>query len=523
MSKRGFLSITVFAALVVATLVCATVFCVSAECAYAEKIPYVIDLSDVTVAVNDTSVAVYFTANPDEKIKYAFTWTTAEGEKTEISDLPYISGIENASTEGVKIKLFREEDETYSYAEASLSAVVKNTDAAIVKLPAGQKVEYNGYAQVFEGAVFMRNGEVAELKGAGLYVANIEYGTFTVSAAFTVEKTKVVVAPKNVSVKYGEIIPAEEVVVYGTVSDDEKKYIADNTVVSAVGLTEDSGVGTYILTAEYGGVNSDNYDVEERDGTYTVRNADFVGFTFDDVKVLYDGKPHKATVKYDESVWDKAVVVYTVGEVTEKGKYFCKATIKQDNYNELTLTAYLIIMDKTLQSNNVGNVVSISSEEGFDPTYTVSAVKNADESLSKKADLLCEENETTKDVVIGAYDIQLKDGDAVAYVPYGNYTIKIALDGVTDPSGVRLFTYTGGELKETEYTFTDGKFVFTANGTTGFVFIGKEKIAADNKSVIIYCAIFAVVLLFIVLAISQAFRDNGKKKRKWRKKHGRWA
>ena len=107
-----------------------------------------------------------------------------------------------------------------------------------------------------------------------------------------------------------------------------RDYFVDAGVYEAKAILQKDGYNDLTLTANL-----------------TIRPIDFNDITFDDLEVIYDGNPHEITC---QNIPSFAKVTYTNNKATEIGTYTAKAVISAKNYNDLTLTATLKIIPKTI-------------------------------------------------------------------------------------------------------------------------------------------------------------------------------
>ncbi len=477
--------------------------------------PISVDVGDVVVAVSDTEVGVYYATNPID-VSYKFSYMDGEDTVTVESEVPYAEVIPGES--GVAVTIVTEGEG--ELIETFVGTFVKNTDR-VIRLPEGQTVGYRGVAVEYEGVTFYEGGMESDLLNVGEYTAKFLLDR-EVEIAFSVKKGAVTVAPRQVWITYGEIADPTEVIIRGELSEEEEEYLEEHISLRAVGYEEGSPAGTYAIEAIFSGEASENYDLVLEKGVLTVGKADFFGFSFPEITVLYDGKGHIASAEYNENLWPDVTVTYTVGEITEIGKYLCQATVSQENYNDLVLTTYVTIMGESIVGANLPDTVTISNGEGIDPTYKVKVADNEDEGILEQAKQTLAEEETYTEVVKRIVDIVVSDDEGPVAMVKREYQISLKIEGITDSNHVRLMQTLGEDLVELEYTFSDGYFHFSSETLDGIVVIGREGVESDNRAVIIYSVIIGIIVLAVLSIVFDGLTKGKREKKKWKKKHQRW-
>ena len=523
MKKAVISTIFLVAALALCLLV---VFCSTATsfAAASDKVPFVFDETDAVVLFDGKSAAVYFRNYPDADYEYEFTFKTATGETSSYPTTNQYALPAEGEYETVTVTVRRKADDVYEDFEIVLSETSVNTAVSPAQIPAGQKVTYDGNEYSYQNVTFYKGSDSVSPVNAGQYIAEINCDSpFRIT--FTVEKAAVTVTCGNLSYRYGEVPAGDaEILIVGHVSDEDTENIKkDVTVTLPYGETPLTPAD-YEITVNYVGEPSDNYDVNVKNGTLTVLNGALTGFTFDDESVLYDGKAHSVAVKYDEESWTDVEISYSVDSVTDAGKYEITATVKKEYYDDLTLTATLLIKTASLESNNLADFVSISgSESGFDPTLNISLTKTESDSIVEKAAEFLKSDGTYAETIKAIYKITAFSGETEAVLNDEPCIISIKADGISSDDGIRIFIYRNGVLTETEYSFDDGTFTVSGSPADLYVFAGKSAVTVDNRSVILNAVLAGIAVIVVLLIIIDAFTRNGKDKKRWRKKHSRWA
>lgn len=485
-----------------------------------EKDEYEFDLSTVVYARNETCAAVYFTGNYDADFEFRFVC----GDMDKVVSTPFTDGLSGDA----EIFIVRAADETYNEYVSSPIALNINTVSDIVCLPAGQVKVYDGEAAFFDNAVFYKDGEEATAKSVGRYEIEITYealdgGSFLYTLPFEIKRAEITVEPKTTERRYLEEKEPSGLNFYGSLSEEDKAFVIGNTVLSAPEVTAESPVGEYAIKAEYNG-DSPDFKITIRDGVYKITPALLTGFKMDGVDVLYDGKPHRVTVINEGEVTD-AEIVYDTAEATDIGKYRCTATVKKANYEDLVLSAFIVIRSDFLESASLTNYVRIEgNKEGYDPSTVISLQDSVIENIDEIVAPLLADDGQYKETVVGSYDVKATlDGlDTEIKSADGSYSLRIKLNGLDNATGIRIFRCDGENAKETEYRFENGYFVMDADGLDGIVFVKSFKINNNSPYTIITAVIVGAVVLFVILAVLAAV-FSGKDRRRSRRRHSRWA
>lgn len=483
--------------------------------AESEKKNYDFDIGALICRRNAAGeAAVYFSGAFDKSVSFTFVCGEEERNKLE----PYIDGLEGDA----HFYVVREEDDEFNAYKSAPVELTINTEMDLIRLPYGQETVYTGEAMTIDGAEFFRGNELSDAVEAGDYTVKLNYET-AFEAPFTVLRANITVMPARFERRYLAEGEPTELVIDGAVSEEDRAFITENTSIIH-SVAADSPVGTYTLLAEYSGEDTNNFLVTEGKGEYVVAPALLDGFTFTGLDILYDGKPHRLTVSYDEERWDGIGIKYNYGAVTDAGKYRCTADISKENYETLVLTAVLLIRAPYLESENLSNYVFLSgTAAGYDPEIKVSLVKSAVSGLDKLVEPLLVADDTYREAVLSGYDVSLTLDGAAVVPTDGEYSLKIKLYGLDTAAGVRILQYAGGEIDETDYTFENGYFVLKASSLEGFVFVKGFQVTDNSLSTLIFAALIGAAVLLVLCAVLAAVFSGGKAKRRWRKKHSKWA
>lgn len=113
--------------------------------------------------------------------------------------------------------------------------------------------------------------------------------------------------------------------------------IPDGTDVSYAN-NEQTDAGTYEVTAT---LTNSAYNSLTLSATLTIEKATYVNVYMNDDSVLYDGEVHSLEVSGD--IPDGTTITYLNNYQTEAGEYTVAAALENPNYEDMTLTATLLI------------------------------------------------------------------------------------------------------------------------------------------------------------------------------------
>lgn len=516
---------TIFLAVAVALCV-SVVFCptTTSSAAASDKVPFVFDETDAVVLFDGKSAAVYFRNYPDVNYEYEFTFKNAAGETFPYPTKNQYAVPVEGEYETVTVTVKRKADETYDNFEKVLSETSVNSTVSPAQIPAGQKITYDGNEHSYKNVTFYKGSDKVSPVNAGQYIAEIACDA-PFKIVFTIEKAAVTATCRNMSYRYGETpVGSAETLIIGRVSDADVTNIKNNVTVTLPYGENPLVPGSYDIIVNYGGEPSDNYVVNAKNATLTVLKGVLTGFTFEDESVLYDGKAHSIAVRYDEETWSGVGISYSVDSVSDAGKYEITATVKKELYEDLLLTATLLIKTTSIESNDLADFVSISdSKNGFDPTLNLSLTKTENAVIIDEAAKVLKSDEKQKEAVKAIYKITALSGGSETELADEVCTINIKADGISSSDGVRVFVYRNGVLTEKEYTFDNGTFTINGSPVDLYVFAGKSAVAVDNRAVVLNAVLVGIAVIIVLLIIIEAFSKSGKDKKRRRKKHSRWA
>ena len=176
-----------------------------------------------------------------------------------------------------------------------------------------------------------------------------------------------------------------------------------------ISLTKEEGTdaGIYMIDGTY---NNDNYNVNFVSGIYTIRKIDIENIVFEDVNKAYDGNSVNfgvsSTVLSDGSTVD---IIYTlesgniITNIVNAGSYVVKAYLSNKNYNDLILTANIVVEKAT---TNLGYSLS-SIEVEYDENgynYKLSSTVFEDGREANLEYYILKDGEMVEDIIeVGEY------------------------------------------------------------------------------------------------------------------------
>ena len=231
--------------------------------------------------------------------------------------------------------------------------VTPNDGTATVENDNGTQVLTATKAGTYTLTVHLADGYYWENPSDTTDTSDIASVTFTL----TINKAPLTVTAKNAEIRYGENSPTVGVTYSGFVNGEDESVLKGELKISYGDYSVGSGVGSYEITPT--GLTADNYEIEYKNGTLTVVNADLTlsgNFTATyEYELDGNGAPvkrelkiaesqvtvvngQKVTIKYgtlsaSTSGYDSSDDGYAVWKV---GTYFVDVTISAPNHNEIT-------------------------------------------------------------------------------------------------------------------------------------------------------------------------------------------
>ena len=261
-----------------------------------------------------------------------------------------------------------------------------------------------------------------------------------VAGKLTVEKTSLVIAAKNYTIKQGDALPTFEVTYAGFKNNETEKTLTKKPTITCI-ATQGCAVGTYDIIVS--GAEAKNYDISYVAGTLTVIDADAVAVT----AKSYTRKYGEANPVFDYEVVGEALV--------GTPEIFCEATkaspagtydivVKQGtvkNYN-VTYVAGKLTITKAQLAVGVKDVTITEGDAVPAFTLTYSGFLNKDTDATALTEKPTATTTATSNSPAGTYDITVSGGSAKNYeLSYtsGVLTIlqkKVELPGDANNDGV---------------------------------------------------------------------------------------
>lgn len=211
----------------------------------------------------------------------------------------------------------------------------------------------------------------------------------SVTGSYEIKKAKLTVTAKDESIGYGEAEPEHEVTYSGFVNGETEGVLTGTLAFTCKNsggtiYSTTSPAGTYKITPS--GYESDNYDIEFKDGTLTVGKGSANVPTVDKKEYTYDGDSHTFTLTYTsdavKSVTLSDTTNFTLSEdqksvtATNAGK--CKITfvLNSDKYtwNDETKSVSNKTIDIEIKQKSLEFTFTASGDTNwkwdFDPAST---------------------------------------------------------------------------------------------------------------------------------------------------------
>ena len=264
---------------------------------------------------------------------------TLNHSETQLTYTPQ-QGYINVGTYPVTIT--SEETDNYLSASKEVSLVIENAEIEGI---------------TFEGDTFIYDGTTKSIEVTGLPEgASVSYenndqtvaGTYEVTATVSQENYNDKILTADLVIEKAEAVIAAEAIQTFTYDGTVKNVTAmlnhsetALTYTPAQGYADAGTYGVAITSAE-----TDNYLSASKEVTLVVENTEITGVTFEDDTFTYDGSTKTIEVS---GLPEGAEVSYENNGKANAGNYKVTAIISQENYNELELTANMII-EKASQS-----------------------------------------------------------------------------------------------------------------------------------------------------------------------------
>ncbi|MDN3673462.1 BspA family leucine-rich repeat surface protein [Flavobacterium branchiarum] len=294
----------------------------------------------------------------------------------------------------------------------------------------------------FEGAHFIYDGMSHSLLATDIPTgATVIYTNNSKIEAGTYEVTVLISLPNYNDLELTATLIIDKAVAIIT-ADDIQTYVYDGTVKNAV-ASLNNPEGLLVYTPQQGYIDAGTYPIEisaaettdylavSKTISLVIEKADLMGIIFNGANFTYDGTPHSLAVS---GLPTGATVVYTNNNQTQAGTYEVTALISLANYNDLELTATLII-DKA---------VAIITADDIQTYVYDGTVKNAVASLNNPEGILVYTPQQGY-INAGTYPVEASTAETANYLAVSK-TISLVIEKA-DLTGIVFnganFTYDG--------------------------------------------------------------------------------
>ena len=311
---------------------------------------------------------------------------------------------------------------------------------------------------------------------------------------------------------------------------EQLNYIKESITANTntfVDVSSASNAGEYDILIEYNG-DDINFDVSILESKYQVHKATLPerDFTFNDASVLYDGLSHTLEVTYDATKWPGITIVYNKTSFIEIGTYVFTAVISKENYEDLRISAELIIGVNSISNNSetIGKAeVNITSNTHIlDTNYSLRIEKIED---TTNVQSLINETGINSDFIINiAYNLNVFYNLSAVELGESKYSIKLTPVGLTNTKDLLLYGYDeNGKYGKIDYEYSSGTYTFVVSRLSNIAFITEVPETMSAYVIWIIVAIFgALIILVILIALSNGKRSI-KSRRRSRRSHARWG
>ncbi|WP_208112414.1 MBG domain-containing protein, partial [Pedobacter metabolipauper] len=383
---------------------------------------------ELTAELKINKAASVITADATQTFTYDGTAKSVSGtlnhSETTISYDPQQS-YTNAGSYSITLKAA----ETANYLESSKTATLKINPATITGVTlADQTFTYDGTAKSLEVTGLPADASVT-------YTGNDqkESGTYTVTATVTLTNYEDLELTAELKInKATSVITADATQTFtydGTAKSVSGTLNHSETTISYDPQQSYTNAGSYSITLK--AAETVNYLEASKTVTLKINRATITGITLADQTFTYDGTAKSLEVT---GLPADATVAYTGNDQTAAGTYTVTATVTQDNYADLELTAELKI-------SKAASVITADATQTF--TYDGTAKSVSGTLNHSETTISYDPQQSYTDA--GSYSITLKATETTNYLESTKtVTLKINLATIT---GVTLtgqtFTYDG--------------------------------------------------------------------------------
>ncbi|WP_157822096.1 MBG domain-containing protein, partial [Salegentibacter salinarum] len=339
-----------------------------------------------------------------------------------------------------------------------------NAKVLMVTADPGQSKIYGDADQIFTyTATGFENGDDASIlngsltrePGEAVGIYSIDLGSLSAGANYTIDftgadfainaKVLMVTADPGQNRVYGDADPIFTYTATGFENGDDASILNGS-------LTREPGEAVGLYAIQQGMLNAGtDYTIDFSSADFEITPAIITGVAFEDVNEIYDGTAKSIEVS---GLPDGASVNYANNEKTNAGTYEVTATVRQENYNDLVLTAELTI-------EKAAAVIAADAVQAF--TYN-NEVKNVVASLNHtETGLTYMPQQGYADA--GTYVIEISSEETANYLSASREVTLVIenteIDGVTLEGASYVYDGTSKSLKVSG--LPDGAAVSYAN------------------------------------------------------------
>jgi hypothetical protein len=221
-------------------------------------------------------------------------------------------------------------------------------------------------------------------------------------------------------------------------------------------------------------------------------------------------------------------VTYDKSYFVEKGVYEYTATVKKANYNDLELTATLIIGTTDLKGNTTEagyvalKITDKNCVNGINPAYGLRFTSaDADKTV---AELVGGVTTLENYSVLKSYSVAVYDGETAVSLGYSGYTVTLAPADVDYSDKIKIYGYgEDGKFAELKYEYDDGNYTFSTSRLDGIVFV-EETVKETSKTFIWVAAVMFALFILCVFIIAFSGRKKERRQKKISiRRHHRWV
>lgn len=377
-------------------------------------------------------------------------------------------------------------EEVYFEIEKRVVALIANSQSKIYGNPdpvftysvlGGEILE----GDVLEGSLSREAGEnvgVYAITAGDLNERNPNYELVVMSGNLIINSRPITIRANDISFLHGSQTEIEmSYTILGNPLPQDEELIAQRITITTP-ATPYSIVGKYpIVLHQTGALN--NYQITLADGILEIIPGTITNVFFEDKSVLYDGYEHVLEATGDV---DKYNVQYMYNKGVEVGIYNAIAVFTKENYNDLILTAKLIIMTNTITTSEIKPEGIVTIEEGVNPYVVPVIMQNQDADTLALAQSILSSDADEREIINKIVNISLYDNGQEINLP-GEALIKLLIPENVDTVDDLRLVHLNGEIYDVPFTIEGDYIVFKASelGNYALIVTTKEK---SNDSII---------------------------------------